>query len=79
MIFVSAESFCGKGVTVKGIRRGARGRVTEITHYYCNYYIRLEEGLPPEDYYCKNHLKSAPKLLDKWFEQIRSRKISNSL
>ncbi|KAK7582218.1 hypothetical protein V9T40_013663 [Parthenolecanium corni] len=74
-----AESFCGKGVVIKGIRRNAKGRITVIRYRYCNYYLRLEEGLPPEDYYCKNHLKSGPKLLDQWFTSIRSRKIHNSL
>ncbi|XP_038213197.1 39S ribosomal protein L22, mitochondrial [Zerene cesonia] len=72
-----AESFSGKGPVMKGIRRHARGRLGEVRYKYSHYFVRLEEGKPPEDYYKKNPLKPQQQL-DKWLEQMRMRKIINS-
>ncbi|XP_055692106.1 39S ribosomal protein L22, mitochondrial [Lutzomyia longipalpis] len=72
-----AESFVGKGKYFKGIRRHARKRMGEVEYKHCHYFVRLEEGPPPENYY------PAPlnpeQQLDKWMEQIRRRKITGSL
>lgn len=72
-----AESFVGKGIVIKGLRRHAKMR-TGIIHYrYCHYFVRLEEGKPPKDYY---GTKVTPEQqLEKWLEQKRARKITNSL
>lgn len=72
-----AESFSGSGMTIKGVRRHARGRMGEVRYRYCHYFVRLEEGKPPEDYYKRNPL-TPPQQLEKWIEQMRKRKIINS-
>ncbi|CAH0397421.1 unnamed protein product [Chilo suppressalis] len=72
-----AESFCGNGAVIKGIRRHARGRMGEVRYQYCHYFVRLEEGKPPEDFYKLQPL-TPPQQLDKWLEQMRRRKITNS-
>ncbi len=46
-----AESFAMKSSFVKGVRRHARGRLSTIKYYYANYFLRLEEGKAPENYY----------------------------
>ncbi|CAH1397173.1 unnamed protein product [Nezara viridula] len=73
-----AESFVNKGNYIKGIRRHARGRVGEVEYKYCNYYIRLEEGQPPANYYNKPVMDKEI-LLSKWIEQMRNRKVISSL
>ncbi|XP_026765367.1 39S ribosomal protein L22, mitochondrial [Galleria mellonella] len=72
-----AESFAGKGPVIKGLRRHARGRLGEVRYQYCHYFVRLEEGKPPQDYYKLNPL-TPQQQLDKWLEQMRKRKIINS-
>lgn len=73
----SAESFVGKGKYIKGVRRHARARYGEVEYKHCHYFVRLEEGTPPVDYYRKN--VTPDQQLDKWLEQMRRRKISNTL
>lgn len=72
-----AESFVGKGRPIKGIRRHARMRRGIVEYKYCHYYVRLEEGTPPADYYGKNVTPSEQ--LQKYMEQMRCRKVPNSL
>ncbi|XP_078051021.1 mitochondrial ribosomal protein L22 isoform X2 [Augochlora pura] len=72
------ESFSTKGVVVKGVRRHARGRAGEVRYKYCHYFVRLEEGKPPKDYYLKNP-PSGEELLDEWMQQMKQRKVYNSL
>ncbi|XP_050342146.1 39S ribosomal protein L22, mitochondrial [Nymphalis io] len=72
-----AESFSGKGMVVKGIRRHARGRIGEVRYQYSHYFVRLEEGKPPQDYYKRNPL-TPQQQLEKWMESMRKRKITNS-
>jgi large subunit ribosomal protein L22 len=74
-----AESFVGKGVVFKGMRRHARGRIGKVEYFHCNYFVRLEEGTPPKDYYHFQRQLTGPELLDKWLQQMRNRKIPNSL
>lgn len=64
-------------MTIKGIRRHARGRMGEVRYQYSHYFVRLEEGKPPKDYYKHNPL-TPQQQLDKWMEQMRKRKIINS-
>ncbi|KAF5302285.1 hypothetical protein FQA39_LY10324, partial [Lamprigera yunnana] len=72
-----AESFVGKGVVIKGIKRHSKGKIGRIEYFHCHYFVRLEEGIPPKHYY-----QSAPKepneQLDEWLKQMRKRKITNS-
>ncbi|XP_046748350.1 39S ribosomal protein L22, mitochondrial [Diprion similis] len=73
-----AESFVGKGLVIKGLRRHARGRPGVIHYRYSHYYVRLEEGKPPENYYLPAP-KSKQEMLDDWLTQMRKRKITSSL
>lgn len=75
---ISAESFVGKGHHIKGFRRHAKSRMGEVEYKYCHYYIRLEEGQPPANYYNKPVMDKEV-LLSKWIEQMRSRKVISSL
>lgn len=64
-------------MVVKGIRRHARARLGKVRYQYSHYFVRLEEGKPPKDYYKINSL-TPQQQLDKWLEQMRKRKIINS-
>lgn len=72
-----SDSFVGKGRVFKGFRRHARGRMGRVEYKHCHYFVRLEEGEPPKHYY------KAPETpedqLNKWLEQMRSRKVTHSL
>ncbi|XP_046671881.1 39S ribosomal protein L22, mitochondrial-like [Homalodisca vitripennis] len=73
-----AESFVGKGLTVKGLRRHARMRPGRIDYRYCHYFVRLEEGPPPKQYYWSED-RSGEGLLKKWLQEKRDRAILNTL
>ncbi|XP_066254148.1 large ribosomal subunit protein uL22m [Euwallacea similis] len=73
-----AESFVGKGKVIKGVRRHARGRHGKVEYFHCHYFVRLEEGKPPKHYYA-NHPKEPHELLEEWLQDMRKRKITNSL
>ncbi|XP_012531871.1 39S ribosomal protein L22, mitochondrial [Monomorium pharaonis] len=73
-----AESFCTKGIVIKGIRRHARGRPGTVHYRYCHYFVRLEEGPPPKHYYLP-YPKTGEELLQKWLKEMHMRKIPNSL
>lgn len=77
LCFVSAESFCGKGVVVKGIRRHARKRVGLVEYFHSHYFVRLEEGPPPEHYYTPN--PDGPTLLQRWIDERRAQRIYGTL
>ncbi|KAF5282184.1 hypothetical protein FQR65_LT02881 [Abscondita terminalis] len=73
-----AESFVGKGLVVKGFRRHARKRIGIVEYFHCHYFVRLEEGTPPKNYYI-NSPKEPHEQLEGWLQQMRKRKITNSL
>lgn len=73
-----AESFATKGEVIKGIRRHARSRIGKVHYRHTHYFVRLEEGKPPKNYYLPAP-KSGEELLKEWMEQMHRRKISNSL
>lgn len=73
-----AESFAGKGRVFKGLRRHARGRPGRVEYKHCHYFVRLEEGSPPKNYYLPAPL-TPQEQFDKWMQQMRNRKIINSL
>ncbi|KAL7292110.1 hypothetical protein TKK_0014383 [Trichogramma kaykai] len=73
-----AESFCSKAFCVKGVRRHAKGRTGEIRYTFCHYFVRLEEGKPPTDYY-KLNPKTPDQQLEDWKEGLRKRKVYGSL
>ncbi|CAL8115286.1 unnamed protein product [Orchesella dallaii] len=71
-----AESFCGKGVVVKGIRRHARKRVGLVEYFHCHYFVRLEEGSPPENYFAPR--PDGPTLLQRWIDERRNQRVYGS-
>lgn len=73
-----AESFVGKGPVIKGLRRHSRKRAGLIEYFHCHYFVRLEEGKPPKQYYTNEDKKPHEKL-ELWLSQMRKRKITNSL
>jgi len=46
-----AESFATKGMVIKGVRRHGRARMSMVRYEYMHYYVRLEEGSPPKNYW----------------------------
>jgi len=50
----------------------------EVMYRYCHYFVRLEEGTPPENYYY-SWPKTGPALLAQWVDEVRDRKIQGSL
>lgn len=77
-LFILAESFCGKGRVIKGVRRHARARLGRVEYKYVHYFVTLEEGEPPEHFYLPHPL-SPEQQLEKWTEEMRNRKVINSL
>lgn len=77
MAFI-AESFVGKGPVIKGFRRHARSRHGTVEYCHCHYFVRLEEGTPPKNYYL-NTPKEPQEHLKDWLESMRKRKIISSL
>lgn len=73
-----AESFVSKGITIKGVRKHAKGRHGIIFYRYSHYFVRLEEGTPPKDYYW-DLPRDGPSALERYVEQLRARRIINSL
>jgi large subunit ribosomal protein L22 len=49
-----------------------------VEYKHCHYFVKLEEGTPPEHYYQPNP-KTPEQQLDDWIGQMRKRKITNSL
>jgi len=67
-----AESFAHQAKIVKNMRRHARGRVGMISHRYMHYYVRLEEGSPPKDYWETFAPKfNAKEMLEEWVQERR--------
>uniref|UniRef100_A0A8D8RAF9 Large ribosomal subunit protein uL22m n=1 Tax=Cacopsylla melanoneura TaxID=428564 RepID=A0A8D8RAF9_9HEMI len=73
-----AESFAHKDLVIRGLRRHARHRMYKLDYKYCTYFVRLEEGKPPKNYYYAG-LQTAPEKLEEWLTTVRRRKISSSL
>jgi large subunit ribosomal protein L22 len=73
-----SESFCGKGVVYKGVRRHARNRTGHVEYKHSHYFVKLEEGTPPEHYRLPHPL-TPEEHIDKWVDQMRRRKITSSL
>lgn len=73
-----SESFCGKGIIFRGIRRHAKARVGKVEYKHCHYFVKLEEGAPPKHYYLP-YPKTPDQQLDDYMDQMRKRKVTNSL
>jgi len=68
-----AESFTGKGLVVKGLRRHARGRMGFLSYRYTHYFVRLEEGPPPANYYPAK--PDGPTMLEEWVKERRGLRV----
>ena len=74
-----AESFSTKGMVFKGVRRHARGRMGLIKWIHCHYFVRLEEGSPPEHFFLDRVPKTTQTHLAEWVNDMRQRRIPGSL
>jgi len=72
-----AESFVGKGIVIKGMRRCARKRVGRIEYFHSHYFVRLEEGTPPKHYYPAP--KTGPEMLEAYMKELRDRQILGTI
>ncbi|CAN7937001.1 unnamed protein product [Ixodes hexagonus] len=72
-----AESFTGKGVCIKGVRRHARMRLGEIRYQYSHYFVRLVEGAPPKHYY--DAPMTTEEKLKEYVQTLRDRRITYGL
>jgi len=70
-----AESFATKGMRQKGMRRHGRMRMATINYDYMHYYVRLEEGRPPRDYW-GTYIRpfNAHAMLEDWVAEHRQRR-----
>lgn len=73
-----AESYVAKDIKIQGMRRHARHRLGKMEYKYCAYFVRLEEGKPPKNYYFTGP-QTGPEKLEEWLNIMRQRKISSSL
>jgi len=69
-----AESFAGKAMVVKGLRRHARARFGIIHYKYMHYFVKLEEGPPPKEFYDREKFEPR-EMLDRWLEEHRQKTI----
>lgn len=62
---------------MKGLRRHARKRFGVVEYKHCHYFVRLEEGPPPKDYYLPQ--PDGPSLLKRWIQERRDLRIWGTL
>jgi len=71
-----AESICHKAGKVSGMRRHARGAMSQVNYYYTNYFVRLEEGDPPAVYDEVHHVSRNP---EEWLEYFVAKHRSKTI
>ena len=70
-----AESFANQAFIHKGYRRHARMRIGMIKYRFSNYYVKLEEGKPPKDYYEYKKKRSPHEMLQDYITEHRNKRI----
>ena len=55
-----------------GVRRHKGGRTHPMEYRFCSYFLTLEEGVPPKDYY-DNHAPTTKQWLEKYVKDHRSK------
>ena len=70
-----AESFFARGAVVKGFRRFSRGKMATVEYNYSDYFVKLEEGRPPKDYYEWRRNRSPEEMLQNYIEDHRRKNI----
>ena len=61
---------------VSGMRRHARGAMSQVNYYYTNYFVRLEEGDPPAVYDEVHHVSRNP---EEWLEDFVAKHRSKTI
>ncbi|KAI7686975.1 hypothetical protein SSS_00749 [Sarcoptes scabiei] len=78
-----AESFCSKGLVLKGVRKHARMRFGEVRYFHCHYFVKLVEGSPPENYLPSQapnyETQTIEERLNQHIEKLRQRRIDFAL
>ena len=57
------------------MRRHARGKMSRIRYGYANYFVKLEEGKPPQDYYEWRRTKKPAELLHDYIQKRRNESV----
>ena len=70
-----AESFANQSMIIQGMRRHARMRVGVVRYRYSNYFVKLEEGRPPKNYYEWKAKKSSHEMLQDYITEHRNKRI----
>ncbi|KRZ40235.1 putative arginine--tRNA ligase, mitochondrial [Trichinella pseudospiralis] len=70
-----AEAFARNSLIVKGVRRHALERWGIVKYRYCNVFVRLQEGDPPQQVTRFPKKLCGWKTVEKYMEGIRNRKI----
>lgn len=73
-----AESFCSKGVYVKGLRKHARMRWGVIRYKWCHYFVKLQEGAPSADGLYPKVWRKKRELIEDHIDALRSRRVQFS-
>ncbi|XP_055894403.1 39S ribosomal protein L22, mitochondrial-like isoform X2 [Biomphalaria glabrata] len=68
-----SDSFCTRGIIVKGLRRHARARYGIIQYRYTNFFVRLREGKPPKHYYPPE--MTGNELMERYIQKQRERRL----
>jgi large subunit ribosomal protein L22 len=74
-----AECFTGKGLVVKGVRKHAFYRMGFIRYFHHHFFLKLVEGEAPRPFYPQMNPSTGQGKLDKYFEDLRDRKIEHSI
>lgn len=70
-----AESFANQAMIYKGVRRHARMRIGTISYRFSNYFVKLEEGRPPKNYYEWKAKKTPHEMLQDYITEHRNKRI----
>lgn len=73
------ECFCTKGLVLKGMRKHAFYRMGEIRYFYLHFFVKLVEGQPPKEFYYDPNPKTGEQKIQKFIDDMRSRKIEYTL
>ncbi|XP_045107077.1 39S ribosomal protein L22, mitochondrial-like [Portunus trituberculatus] len=70
-----SESFVGRGIVYRGFRRHARRRFGKVEYRHCHYFLTLEEGTPPQQYYSYKARPAPEEMLKDYLENLRRRNV----
>ena len=74
-----AESFATKGMHVKGLRRHAKKRYGRVSYNFNHYFVKLQEGYPPEQFYPFPLDLPMSEMIEDKINSMRQRRINVSL